>query len=201
MRPVVQTVLRLHLESRSYHADVDASWLGIIDDAIGTTDYARQLARVYGFEAPLEAALAYTPHVQSLIDLRQIGLSGMIAQDLLELGLTPPLVSGLPELMLAPFQSVAEGLGWMYVLERSRVIHATVRMRLASALPEVDRACSYLDVSNELASARWARIGELIERVARTPAIEHRVLTAAHDGFRQLIAWHRGDEKQSASAP
>ncbi len=200
MRPIVQTVLRLHLESRVYHADVEAPWLAIFDDA-EVSRYAKQLVRVYGFEAPLEAALAYTPHLPSLIDLRQSAMSGLVAQDLLVLGLTPSQVSTVPELMIAPFESVAEGLGWLYALERSRVIHATVRARLATTFPELDRACSYLDVSNELAAARWARLGELIERIARTPAIEHRILTAAHDAFRELIAWQRGSDERTASAP
>src|SRR5690348_7828038 len=109
---------RLDMETRSYHADADGVWLDVLAGTVTVERYRELLARVYGFEAPLEAALAYTPHLPTLIDLRRRMRSGLLAQDLLALGMKPAQLAMVQQCMIAPFRGAAEALGWLYVHAR-----------------------------------------------------------------------------------
>ena len=79
---------RLDLETRSYHAAADRWWSRLLAPGITKWQYIHCLVRAYGFDAPVEASLAYTPRLRSVCDLRRHFRSGLIAQDLLELGLS-----------------------------------------------------------------------------------------------------------------
>ena len=111
--------MRLDLETRPHHAAADAAWRELLVDDVSEADYAAQLARVYGFEGPLEAAFAYTPGLVRVIDVRRRQRAGLIAQDLLALDVEPAQIANLPGLALAPFATIPEALGWMYVVERA----------------------------------------------------------------------------------
>src|SRR5262245_47729258 len=87
---------RLDMETSAYHAEVDAYWLDLLSADVTRDQYRRQLVRVYGFEAPLESSLAYTPHLV-IADRRERQRSGLIAQDLLALGVTPSMITALAQ--------------------------------------------------------------------------------------------------------
>src|SRR5262245_27053134 len=113
-------LMQLNIETRVHHSAIDSTWLDVMSPHLAATHYTRLLARAYGFEAPLEAALAYTRGLGTLIDLRERARAGLLAQDLLALGLSPAQVTDLPQCTeLAPFRSAFEALGWMYVAERA----------------------------------------------------------------------------------
>src|SRR5436190_23857193 len=80
---------RLNLETQAYHALADEGWRSLLTPEITTTAYIDQLVRVYGFEGPLEAALAYTPNLELAIDVHQRYRAGYVAQDLIALGMRP----------------------------------------------------------------------------------------------------------------
>src|SRR5262245_12396130 len=94
--PVSSMLHRLDSETRTHHGDVDTYWLELLAEGVTLDHYKSQLARVYGFEAPLESALAYTPHLV-IPDRRDRARSGLIAQDLLALGVRPSNVTALPQ--------------------------------------------------------------------------------------------------------
>jgi heme oxygenase len=149
-------------------------------------DYVDQLAAAYGFEAPLEAAFAYTPGLKRVIEARVRPRAGYIAQDLLDLGLTPKHVSRILQcLPIAPFANAVEALGWMYVEERVALVHATVREHLRIHLPEVARACAYLSASEE---SRWTVFGSIVDSVVR-PEHVFDLVSAARAGFRARARW------------
>src|SRR4051794_26032990 len=115
-----KTLVRIDVETRAFHREADAMWLELV--APGRTpsrfNYMHQLVAMYGFDAPLEAALAYTPHLATFLDVTRWFRSGHLAQDLLNIGLSPKAIADLRQCMIAPFASVAEACGWLYVHQR-----------------------------------------------------------------------------------
>jgi heme oxygenase len=180
-----QPLLRLELETHAYHGDADHAWLDLLQPFLTRAHYAEQLARAYAFEAPLEAALAYTPHITSLIGIR--ARSRLLAHDLFALDY--PLAKLSPRL-IAPFPSVAHALGWLYVLERSARLYEMVRHNVVARLP--DAPIEYLDDTE--AAERWADLGHVLDRVARSPHITDQIIHAAHDAFRCQLDWYVGEQ-------
>ncbi len=189
MRQVSKTLVRLNVETRCFHAIADARWLDLIAPGHTPTrfDYLHQLVTAYGFDAPLEAALAYTPHLDGFIDMHRRFRSGLIAADLIALGMKPGEVAELRQCMIAPFASVAEAFGWLYIHERAALLFPGVCAELVARIPEVSVASSALCTHQHVDS-----FGEALDRVARTPPIEDRIVSAALDAFRTLQVWQRG---------
>lgn len=193
MRQVSKALVRLNVETRGFHAAADAPWLDLVAPGRTVTrlDYVSQLVLAYGFDAPLEAALAYTPHLEPFVELHPRFRCGLLAQDLLSLGVSPGQMAGLRQCMIAPFASVAEAFGWLYVHERSTLLHEGIGCELASRLPEVAGAMSALHAHDGRVGGLWDDFGQALDRVARTSHIEDRVVAAAVDAFRTLGVWHR----------
>src|SRR5437868_12190691 len=80
-----RTLIQLNLATQEHHIAADAAWLELLVPGVTRARYVEHLIKVYGFEAPLEAALRYTPGLSSVIDVRP--RAGLIAQDLMRLGL------------------------------------------------------------------------------------------------------------------
>jgi heme oxygenase len=182
---------RLNRETRPHHADADADFdLPFRQDATAA-HYLTFLIRTYGFEAPLESVLSATPKLDRMIDLRERHRAGLLAQDLLSLGLRPSEVAELPQCLTIPqFRGAAEALGWMYVVERATLTHSVIRRHLWTRLPrEMNRASSYLESYSGLVGKRWREFGTLLDEVARLPAIADRIVASAGDAFRTQRRW------------
>jgi heme oxygenase len=179
------TLLRLELETHAYHRDAEQAWLDLLQPFIKRAQYAEQLARTYVFEAPVEAALAYTPHIASLIGKR--ARSRLLAHDLFALDY--PLAKLTPRLV-APFPGVSQALGWLYVIERSARLYEMVRHNVAARLP--DAPTEY--VTDPYAPQRWADLGQVLDRIARTQRIADDIIHAAHDAFRSQLDWYVGEQ-------
>ena len=188
---------RLDVETHAFHAEADAPWRALVGaHHVGRYEVVEQLVATYGFDAALESALAYTPHLEGFIDVAPRFRSGLLAQDLLTLGLTPSAIAGLRQAMIAPFASVAEAFGWLYVHQRATLLFESVRSALVERMPEIAAATSSLCIHAGKTDVMWDALGPPLDRVARTTAVEDRVVQAAHEAFRTMIAWHR-----PASAP
>jgi heme oxygenase len=179
-------IMRLNMETRRDHARADAPWLDLMGLEVTCDRYLDALAAFYGFEAPIEAALALTPRVATLLQLRHRARSGLIVQDLLALGLSPSKIARLPQCSLAPFRDPAEALGWMYVVERATLLHDAVRRYLEGRLPAMS-AFGYLSAYEGVAGARWHELGRVIDEVARVPTAPDHILAAT----RRAFAWQR----------
>ena len=177
---------RLDAETRPYHASADGVWRDLIEDSATAATYMHDLVRIYGFEAPLEAALAYTPGLSHVIDVRTRVRSGLIARDLLELGISAAKITALPQCMIAPFATVTEALGWMYVSERAALRHETVRRHLVSRFPQLAGATSFLASAGD---ARWEQFAGALEPYVRTRSQQRQVLSGAQDAFRCMLQW------------
>src|SRR5512139_1048104 len=128
-------------ETRRYHAQLDRHIHALLTDSLTVDRYRETLVRIYGFEAPLEGALAYTPGFTAVCDVRP--RAGLIVRDLLSLGMRPSQIAGLPQCAIAPFANPAIAMGWHYIYERSRLPHPLVCTHVLEALPEAKGACEY----------------------------------------------------------
>jgi heme oxygenase len=190
---------RLNLETRSLHPDADALWVELLSLEPSPEDYCRTLVAAYGFEAPVEAALALTRGVGGAVSLRSRARSGMIVQDLLTLGFTPSRIARLPQCChVVPFRDVPEALGWMYVCERATLLHETVKRHLQAALPSV-HAWTYLSAYEGHTGLRWQELGQTLDRVAETQDIEDEIIASARDAFATQRRWLHTDAESAIS--
>jgi heme oxygenase len=185
-------LVRLELETRAYHAPAEAGWRDLMMPEVTRGQYVDQLVRVYGFEGPLEAALAYTPHLELVIDVHQRFRAGFIAQDLIALGMRPSEVARLDQCVLAPFASPLEALGWIYATDRATLVFEDLRRYLRVRVPLTRDACAYLEASERVGGSRWLELGRQLERAVRSPRMADEVIAGAHAAFRCWLAWSRG---------
>jgi heme oxygenase len=193
------TLARLDAATREHHAEVDATWLDLMAQGVTRERYEAQLVRVFGFEAPLEAALAYTPGF-TVADRRDLTRSGLIVQDLIALGMRPAAASRLSQCdEIESFQGPIEALGWWYVSERSSQLYHSVKRHLVSRVPELAKACSFLSSYDGVAAARWQQLGAVLDQQAWKHGHEGLVAaaTAAFDCARR---WFRGGERVARQA-
>lgn len=184
-------LMRLNLETRRCHAEVDEPWLDLLSHTVTRTDYLSQLVRTFGFVAPFEAACRYTPGIARLFD-GQLSRAGLIAQDLLTLGLAPVQVANVPQCAsITTFRSVAEALGWMYVVERATLLQDGIRRHLLMYLSEIDEACAYLAAFDGRVSDHWNSFGRMLDRVGDTPESADEIIAAANNGFGCAQQWFR----------
>jgi len=188
MKPLSRTLIQLNLATRERHPTADGLWLELMVPGVRKSDYIRQLIMVYGFEAPLEAALRYTPGLNALVDLRAHSRAGLLVQDLMRLGIGPSRIAGLAQ-RFTTFSSPAEALGWMYVVERATLLHGSVRRFLNARLMELSSASSYLSAYDGVTGDRWSDLGGALDAVAATPAGKRQLLRAADLGYEALAQW------------
>ncbi|HSD90397.1 MAG TPA: biliverdin-producing heme oxygenase [Kofleriaceae bacterium] len=148
--------------------------------------YRDFLAKVYGFEAPVEVSLASTPGIASAIDLKPLSHLDLLRADLASLGVHN--VAELPHGRMAPrFGSLGEALGWIYVIEHNALLHGQVRRHVRKHLAPL--ADSYLAAGERFGSTRLQQLGGLLDRVAREPDVGRVVVEAVKAGFRSQRQW------------
>ncbi len=174
-----------------YDAQADVELDALFCPEVGPSDYILFLIRAYGFEASLESAFAMTPNLALAVDLRGRARAGLIAEDLMRLGLRPVEVAELPQCLAIPvFRGIAEALGWLYVVERASLVHGVVHEQLRTRIPaEIARASAYLTASDGWLVRRWGELGRVLDEVGRHPAIADRVVQAACEAFPCRHAW------------
>ena len=190
MDAAATTLLRLNLETQSQQHAADQLFAPLLVRNVTKWQYVAGLALVYGFEAPLEAALAYTPNLRLAIDLRARIRAGLVAQDLIRLGLSPSEVAELPQCFpMAPFGSPLEAFGWLYVSERTTLHHDAVRRNVVGRMPDLARATAYLSVYDGVVGLRWQELGAAFDRFVRTDRAFDEVIAGARAAFRCLATW------------
>lgn len=186
---------RLNAETRVHHADADAELDALFRGDVTATHYLVFLMRAYGFEAPVESAVAMTPRLEPVLDPRPRARAGFLARDMMALSLRAAEVAELPLCLTIPqFRSVAEALAWIYVVERMTLAHNVIRRHLMTRLPiEMEIASSYLSAYDGVAGKRWQELGAALDDVASHPAIADRVVAAAGEAFRCRRLWSSSD--------
>jgi heme oxygenase len=191
---------RLDIETRDHHASVDGYWLDLMASGVTRDTYRSHLMKLYGFEAPIESALAYTPHL--ITDRRERTRSGLIVQDLLALGITPARITALPQCTsIAQFDDPAEALGWKYVIERPTQLHGAIKRNVVSRVRDVANACAYLSSCDGIAAARWQQFGALLDEVAKRPGSGERIVAAAKIAFATMTEWFQPASHEAVVHP
>lgn len=180
---------KLDKATRRWHNAADEPWLSLLRPDVSEREYCDHLVRVYGFEAPLEGACAYTPQLSRVIELRHLRRAGLIAQDLLALGMSPSAMASLPQCFsITPFTDVSEALGWLYVVERTTLLHDRIRRHLHQHLPDFGYASHYLRMFDHVPD-HWQRFGKTLDRAANRPELLEDVIEGAHAGFECMQRW------------
>lgn len=199
MQSVSGLLTKLNLATRHLHADVDDPWLALLRPEVSVNDYTAQLVRTYGLIAPFESACKYTPGVAPLLDHRQLLRAGLIARDLLALGMSASKVAMIPTCpAITMFRDSIEALGWLYVVERSTLLQEGVRRHLVQRL-SISHACSYLNAYEGRVGDHWLALGRLLDRVGIDGPIENSLLTAAEAAFRHTRDWLKVTRTSSRS--
>jgi heme oxygenase len=193
------TLARLDAATREHHGELDGYWLDLMAQGVTADHYRAQLVRLYGFEAPLESALAYTPGF-AVADRRDLTRSGLIVQDLIAMGMRPAAASRLPQCdEIAPFHDPLEALGWWYVSERGSQLYSSVKRHLVARQPELANACAFLSSYDGIAAARWQQLGVVLDQQAWKHGHEA-MIAAAVAAFDCARRWFRGGERVARQA-
>jgi heme oxygenase len=185
--PTSWMLTRLKRNAQSEHVAANIDRLSLLHAEAQLASYRDYLLKIYGFEAPVEAALAVTPGLDSVIDLGARSHRKMLRADLADLGLTD--VSGLRLCRGVPiaFASVGEALGWVYVVEHNATLHGQVRRHLHKRLgPQHD---SYLLAGERNGTSRQQELGAVLDRFAREPETARQVVEAVKLAFRRQRQW------------
>jgi len=174
---------RVMLETRTHHARADEDRLVLLDRRT-IASYRAFLARIYGFEAPYEAALAAT-HLPTALVAPRLKAELLLA-DLRELGASLAYVARLPRCPIRTFHSDAEALGWLFAVERNTLLHGQLYRHAAASLPGLAHA--YLGAYAS-PGARMRELGELLDSVCITPTAPDRICASAREAFRSQHQW------------
>ena len=180
---------RLKSETRPHAAEADADRLQLLGD-VSSERYAGFLSRIWGFEAPIEAALARTIGIAELVDLRSRHHIRSLRADLAALGITSP--SSLPCCRTIPMFQIAEALGWMYAVEHNALLNGQLRRHLEKRLPrQLASAGSYLSEGERSVKQRLGELGRALDLIATKDEIATRVFDAARAAFQHQRQWFR----------
>jgi heme oxygenase len=186
---IVQLSLAVRLASveGGARSGLEMLWTQLLRPTVTRTDYVATLLTSYGFIAPLESACRYTPGVTQLLETRHFTNAGLLAQDLLAMGLTPSRLTRAPQCRaLATFGSLPEALGWLYVTRQLARIRSGVRSHLVATLSEAEHACAYLAA---LDSAPWGHFDRVIEDVGADLRVAADIAAAATIAFEWATRW------------
>ncbi|MBV8756840.1 MAG: hypothetical protein JO257_06190 [Deltaproteobacteria bacterium] len=170
-------------------ADADAQRLALLGEPADLATYRSFLVRLYGFEAPVEVALQMTSNLNDVIDLRARLHTRLLRSDLAALGIVD--VTAIERCTLIPrFPDVLEALGWMYVIERGRMLHSILHRHFQQKLPVLAASAATYLASERSAARRMRELGATFESVVRSDLDVDHVLHATQVAFRAQAQWY-----------
>ena len=175
-------------ETRSHHATADSDRLALMDVA-SVGEYHAFLARIYGFEAAVETAVAGVSDADVIRAGTRSRLECLRA-DLLALGVHN--VDSVSTYRGVFMRSAAEALGWLFVIERQTLLAGLIRRYLANRIPDgISAAARYLDDAGRNGGVRFRRFGDALGAFARDgTASAESVAAAAVSAFRHQHLWY-----------
>lgn len=178
---------RLKDETADLHAAAERH-VRILDRDATEATYARYLAKMFGFHAPLEMAFAQHAGLEAAgFAAMQRRKRAWIVADLEALGVdaAPPVCPAVPEL-----GDVTRASGVAYVIEGSMLGGKFILAKMGPSLSSVlGRASRFLEGYRADTGSRWKQFGSLVERVLFDDAAVDRAIAGARDTFARLIVW------------
>jgi heme oxygenase len=191
--PRARALTRIDDETRTRHAEADTQRLSILSEPVTAATYRRFLVRVYGFEAPVEAAFQAAPGIADVFDVRARLHIRLLRADLAALGIVD-LTRVARSRAVPQFHDVLEALGWIYVIERGRMLSSIVQRHLEQQLAGM--TTSYLRAERS-AGTRMRELGATFDAVVRSEIDVDRVVAAAHGAFRAQSHWYSAARQMS----
>lgn len=174
---------QLDYVTRAFHVQADSARLALFSQRVTPERYVEFLARVYAFEAPIEARWKAMPELARVIPVEPRIRTPFLLSDLRTLGVVPDL------LMPPSFVGVEQALGWMYVVERGRRLNGMLHRHLLRRLPrEAMLGGNYLVASSSTSGHRWEELGRVLDAVTHTAVMTDQIINAANRAFRALRA-------------
>lgn len=171
---------QLDYATRAHHVPADAGRLALFGHGVTREGYVDYLARLYSFEAPVEARWKRTSGLERVIDVEARIRTPQLLADLTALGVNPEL---LPTPTFCGFE---QALGWMYVVERGRRLNGMLHHHLARRLPrDVALGGNYLLASCP-SGPRWQQLALALDKVAYNSSMADQIINAAQRAFRML---------------
>jgi heme oxygenase (biliverdin-IX-beta and delta-forming) len=190
VKDVSSGLVRLNAATRQWHSAVDDSWLDLLRPSVTVSDYAGQLIRTYGLVAPFESACKYTPTLARIVDRWRLMRAGLIAQDLLELELSPSQVAAVPTCpAITVFATPGEALGWLYVVERTTLLADGLLRHIRHVLPQAWGATRYLETFSTQGTEYWQSFARIVDRATTDTTIAHEIERAACSAFEVAHEW------------
>jgi heme oxygenase len=150
-------------------------------------EYRARLARILGFEAAVEGAVAA---VLDATVIRGRMKAHWLRRDLHVLGMTAAELECLPY-WPTRFASMIQALGWLYVIERQTLLAGLIRRQLEHRFAELHAATSYLSAYGDTPGARFRSLCMTIdEYAAREPRHPTLIVAAASEAFRCQRQWY-----------
>jgi heme oxygenase len=164
----------------------------LAEGRIGLAEYRALLARLHGFHAALEAALAAGPGVSAWgIDLVERRRSPLLAADRAALGdEAPPDPAPIP----AP-DSAAAAMGWLYVSEGSTLGGLHLARALDPLLGEATEGRRFLLGHGARHGAMWRECCAAIEACGAEPGRRAAMVAGAVTGFLAFEDWFGGADQ------
>lgn len=184
---------RLLGQLRTQHLEADAVLHTLLHTDITREDYVAFLSRAYGFESVLEPALAAVAGLDRAVDLSRRMKRERLAADLRAIGTGAHELTRLPRCAIPQFRDEVVAFGWLYVVERSTLMHDTLRSHLMSRLPHIATAAtSYLSCYAGEVGGSWARFMAALDRVCTGESAYSRLEPATRTAFETRRRWMRG---------
>ena len=191
VRDIPWMLVRLGLETSIHHAQADEDRLAAMDVKT-RAEYRAFLGLAYGFESSVEHAVWRTTELDGDV-LRDRKKAARLRDDLQVLGLSASEIEDLPRAAVT-IHSVAQALGWLFVIERHTLLSGLIKRHLHRALGDgVGGAFAYLSAYGDTPGARFRSLGEQLGRYAETcpPAA---IVSGAKEAFRAQRQWYRAPD-------
>ncbi len=180
---------QLDFATRAHHMAADAGRIALLSGPITRERYEDYLAKVFQFEAAIEARWQKVIGLESVVDLKPRLRTGFLISDLAALGVRMEIPPA------AEFVGVEQALGWMYVVERGRRMNALLYRHLVRRLPQqMAIGGNYLNASSP-SGARWQQFGVALDKFANNHVIVEQIINAAQRSFRS----HRANARFTPS--
>jgi len=178
---------RLLVESRMHQSVADADGLELVAGEAGDARYLTYLLKRYGFEAPLESALAMAPGISDVIELQARRKTTLLVHDLVGMGVPLARVLEIPHAHISAFHDLRHALGWLYVSERSAATHDIVVRELLRRAPGMKASTRCFAGYDGLAGRE--SLGRALDAVAVTPDDEVAIIDGALQAFDHQHSW------------